>query len=107
MGIASFLAMTLRASRIYWLLVIFCGFIVSQPISAQAVPAAEAGKAEKKLDEKINDFFEPATACLVQHKIGACGFTLASPVIMPTWSGPNSRHRDKNFSFTSALIGQV
>ena len=43
----------------------------------------------------------------VQHRSGAVGFTLASPVIMPTFSGPKSRQSDRNFSFTRALIGQV
>ena len=31
----------------------------------------------------------------------------ASPVIMPTFSAPNASHSAKNFSFTSALMGQV
>ena len=39
--------------------------------------------------------------------IGASGFTLASPVIMPTFSVPKTAHRSKNFSDTSALIGAV
>jgi hypothetical protein len=43
----------------------------------------------------------------VQHMIGASWLTLASPVIMPTFSGPKSRHSAKNFSLTRALIGQV
>jgi hypothetical protein len=43
----------------------------------------------------------------VQQMIGASGFTEASPVIIPTWSDPKSRHRAKNFSLTSALIGAV
>ncbi len=43
----------------------------------------------------------------VQQTMGASRFTAASPVIMPTFSGPKSRHRSKNFSLTSALIGQV
>jgi alanine or glycine:cation symporter, AGCS family len=61
MGIASLPPMTLRESRIHWLLLILCGFIVSQPLSAQEAPAAGAAKVEKSLDEKINDLFEPAT----------------------------------------------
>ncbi len=43
----------------------------------------------------------------VQQTIGASRFTAPSPVIMPTFSGPKRRQRSKNFSFTSALIGQV
>ena len=43
----------------------------------------------------------------VQQMIGAPGLTLASPVIMPTRSGPKIAHRSKNFSDTSALIGAV
>ncbi len=43
----------------------------------------------------------------VQQTIGASRFTVASPVIIPTSSGPNARHRSKNFSLTSALIGAV
>jgi len=43
----------------------------------------------------------------VQQSTSACGLTLASPVIMPTCSGPKSRHSDRNFSLTNALIGQV
>ena len=44
---------------------------------------------------------------LPDAEIGAERLTLASPVIMPTFSGPKSRHIDRNFSFTSALIGHV
>jgi hypothetical protein len=33
--------------------------------------------------------------------------TLASPVIMPTFSAPKTSHRAKNFSLTSALMGAV
>ena len=43
----------------------------------------------------------------MQQMIGALGLTDASPVIIPTWSEPNSRHSAKNFSLTSALIGAV
>lgn len=53
--------MTLRESRIYWLLLLFCGFLFSQPIAAEQAPASKPPEAEKTLDDKINDFFEPAT----------------------------------------------
>ena len=43
----------------------------------------------------------------VQQMIGAVALTLASPVIMPTLSGPNISHSAKNFSDTRALIGAV
>jgi hypothetical protein len=43
----------------------------------------------------------------VQQITGASRFTEASPVIRPTLSGPSSRHIEKNFSLTSALIGAV
>ena len=43
----------------------------------------------------------------VQQRMGALRLTLASPVSMPTCSAPNSRQSAKNFSLTSALIGQV
>ncbi len=43
----------------------------------------------------------------VQQMMGAWSLTLASPVIMPTFSGPNTSHSAKNFSETSALIGAV
>ena len=43
----------------------------------------------------------------VQQTIGASRLMLASPVIMPTFSAPNSRQSSKNFSLTSALIGHV
>jgi hypothetical protein len=43
----------------------------------------------------------------VQQMIGASRLTLASPVIMPTRSAPKIAHSSKNFSLTSALIGQV
>ena len=39
--------------------------------------------------------------------IGAHELTAASPVIMPTFSAPNTSQRAKNFSLTSALIGAV
>ena len=48
-----------------------------------------------------------ASTSAVQQMIGASALTLASPVIMPTSAGPNSWHRSKNFSDTSALIGAV
>jgi hypothetical protein len=38
---------------------------------------------------------------------GASRLMLASPVIMPTFSGPNASHSSKNFSLTSALMGAV
>ena len=43
----------------------------------------------------------------VQQMIGASALTLASPVIIPTSSGPNAAHKSKNFSDTRALIGAV
>ena len=43
----------------------------------------------------------------VQQITGALGLTEASPVSMPTLSAPSWRHRSKNFSDTSALIGAV
>ena len=43
----------------------------------------------------------------VQHTIGASRFTAPSPVIIPTFSAPNTPHSSKNFSETSALIGAV
>ena len=43
----------------------------------------------------------------VQQMIGASGFTAASPVSIPTSSGPKTSQRAKNFSLTSALIGAV
>ena len=48
-----------------------------------------------------------ASTSAVQQMIGAVALTLASPVIMPTWSGPKASHRAKNFSDTRALIGAV
>jgi hypothetical protein len=48
-----------------------------------------------------------ASTSAVQQITGAVGFTLASPVIIPTRSVPNTLHRSKNFSDTSALIGAV
>ena len=48
-----------------------------------------------------------ASTSAVQQMSGAAGLTLASPVIMPTFSGVNASHRAKNFSDTSALIGAV
>ena len=43
----------------------------------------------------------------VQQMMGASRLMLASPVIIPTRSGPNSSQSSKNFSLTSALIGAV
>jgi hypothetical protein len=37
----------------------------------------------------------------------ARGLMLASPVRIPTFSGPSSEQRAKNFSLASALIGLV
>ena len=48
-----------------------------------------------------------ASTSAVQHTIGACELTDASPVSMPTFSAPNTSMRAKNFSDTSALIGAV
>jgi hypothetical protein len=48
-----------------------------------------------------------ASTSAVQHTTGAEAFTDASPVIMPTRSGPNTSQSAKNFSLTSALIGAV
>ena len=43
----------------------------------------------------------------VQHKMGAPRFTVKSPVIMPTCSGPKSLQSCRNFSLTRALMGHV
>jgi len=43
----------------------------------------------------------------VQQITGAPGFTVASPVIMPTFSGPKIPHSERNFSLARALIGTV
>ena len=43
----------------------------------------------------------------MQQMIGAPALTLASPVIIPTASEPNTSTAAKNFSETSALIGAV
>ena len=43
----------------------------------------------------------------VQHRMGASRLIEVSPVDMPTFSAPNSAQASKNFSLTSALIGQV
>ncbi len=48
-----------------------------------------------------------ASTSAVQQTIGACEFTAASPVIMPTLAVPKIAHRSKNFSLTSALMGAV
>ena len=44
---------------------------------------------------------------MVITRIAACGFTLTSPVRMPTLSAPNSRVKSANFWFESALSGVV
>ena len=43
----------------------------------------------------------------MQQMMGASRLMVASPVSMPTFSAPNASHSAKNFSFTSALMGQV
>ncbi len=43
----------------------------------------------------------------VQQMMGASRLMLASPVNIPTRSGPNSRQRAKNFSLTRAFTGEV
>ena len=43
----------------------------------------------------------------MQQITGASGLIVESPVIMPTFSRPNSSTMSKNFSLTSALIGAV
>ena len=48
-----------------------------------------------------------ASTSEVQHTIGAAELMLASPVSMPTFSAPKSAHSAKNFSDTSALMGEV
>ena len=48
-----------------------------------------------------------ASTSAVHARIGASRLTDASPVIMPTFSAPKSRQSAKNFSLTSALIGEV
>jgi hypothetical protein len=48
-----------------------------------------------------------ASTSAVQQTMGAPALMAASPVSMPTFSGPKASHRAKNFSFTSALMGQV
>ena len=46
-------------------------------------------------------------ALIILAMIGASRLTVASPVIRPTLSAPNVRASAKNFSFASALIGDV
>src|SRR5699024_4685640 len=46
-----------------------------------------------------------ATISAVAQTMGASALTAASPVSIPTFSGPNTSHRAKNFSLTSALMG--
>ena len=48
-----------------------------------------------------------ATISAVAAMIGALPLTVASPVIIPTFSGPKISQRAKNFSLTRALIGAV
>ena len=48
-----------------------------------------------------------ASTSAVQQTIGAPGLMLASPVSMPTSAGEKALHSAKNFSETSALIGEV
>ena len=48
-----------------------------------------------------------ASTSAVQQTTGASGLTLASPVSIPTRSGPNTVTAAKNFSDTNALIGAV
>jgi hypothetical protein len=48
-----------------------------------------------------------ASTSAVQAMMGAPALTAASPVSMPTLTAPNTSHRAKNFSLTSALIGAV
>jgi hypothetical protein len=48
-----------------------------------------------------------ASTSAVHAMIGAPALTAASPVSMPTLAAPNTSHRPKNFSLTSALIGAV
>ena len=43
----------------------------------------------------------------VQQTTPASALMLASPVSIPTFSGPNSPQREKNFSLARALIGLV
>jgi hypothetical protein len=48
-----------------------------------------------------------ATISAVAQMMGALPLTVASPVIMPTDSGPKMSQSAKNFSLTSALMGAV
>ena len=48
-----------------------------------------------------------ASTSAVQQMMSASALTDASPVIMPTRSGPKISVAVKNFSLTSALIGAV
>ena len=43
----------------------------------------------------------------VQQMMGAVELTVASPVIMPTFSGPKVAQREMNFSLARALMGTV
>ena len=49
--------------------------------------------------------FERTSA--VQHRTLASELMLASPVSIPTFSGPSSPQSEKNFSLARALIGLV
>jgi hypothetical protein len=53
----------------------------------------------------LSDMFERTSA--VQQTTPPSGLMLASPVRMPTFSGPSSPQSAKNFSLASALIGLV
>ncbi len=48
-----------------------------------------------------------ASTSAVQQMIGAAQLRLTSPVSIPTFSGPKSSQRAKNFSLTRALTGAV
>jgi hypothetical protein len=48
-----------------------------------------------------------ASTSAVQHTSRASALTEASPVSIPTRSGPRTSQRAKNFSETRALIGAV
>ena len=53
------------------------------------------------------DYGHPVRIEMWIAELRASRFTVASPVANPTFSAPKSRHNARNFSFTSALIGQV
>ncbi len=56
-------------------------------------------------DPSLSARFDSISA--VQQMMGAEAFTVASPVIMPTFSGPNELQSEMNFSFARALMGTV